>query len=151
MTERYVIFCDESIKDGSHFSNFFGGVLMSSKHLAYVTRVLEAKKSELQMHGEVKFTKITENYQDKYIELVKAFFALMHEGRIKVTIMFTQNINRAIGLTQEQKRNGYFRLYHQLIRYGFSIQDSPGENPIQLELRFDKFPARNPSDRTLQG
>lgn len=39
-SKEYFIWCDESVKKGKFFSNFYGGVLIQSKHLQEVTKNL---------------------------------------------------------------------------------------------------------------
>ncbi len=91
MTKEYIIYCDESEDSGKHFSNFYGGALVRSEDIDEIRQILAAKKAELNFHGEVKWNKITSNYQDKYISLIDTFFDLIAADRIKVRVMFTQN------------------------------------------------------------
>ena len=83
---EYILYCDESGQKGPKYSDFFGGCLVSSKHLNEVTGALEATKRELNLFGEVKWTKLTENYLSKYMELVTLFFSFVKSGKIKVRI-----------------------------------------------------------------
>ena len=142
MARRFVIFCDESAKKGPYFSNFYGGVLIEEASLEEINKVLNAKKLALNLMGEVKFTKITEAYQDKYTALIQLFFSLIAEGRLKVRLMFTQNINESPSLTYEQRENEYFLLYYQMIKHGFGLHylDNPDEENVYLQLNFDKLP-----------
>lgn len=71
---QYIIYCDESVKNGEYFSNFYGGALVRSIHLEEVKTALENKILELNIHGEVKWQKVTENYLEKYKELVNLVF-----------------------------------------------------------------------------
>jgi len=65
---EYVIYCDESVSKGAHFSNFYGGALVTSDNIDSVRSSIAAKKADLNLHGEVKWSKITENYKQKYID-----------------------------------------------------------------------------------
>lgn len=38
MAKEYSIWCDESIKKGKYFSNFYGGVLIESKNRDFVLK-----------------------------------------------------------------------------------------------------------------
>ena len=75
---EYILYCDESSQKGPKYSDFFGGCLVSSKDLLEVTNALEVKKTELFMRGEVKWSKVTENYLNKYIELMTLFFSFIN-------------------------------------------------------------------------
>ncbi|MGC8553365.1 MAG: hypothetical protein ACP5O7_10935, partial [Phycisphaerae bacterium] len=72
-----VIYTEESDKDGAYYSNFYGGVLVRSTDLMEVIELLTAAKRKHQLHGEVKWQKVTENYLDKYKSLLEVFFELV--------------------------------------------------------------------------
>jgi hypothetical protein len=74
MPKEYIIYCDESEKAGKHFSNFYGGALETSDDIDNVRDALATKKAELNLFDEVKWTKITEAYEEKYKELMSCFF-----------------------------------------------------------------------------
>ncbi|QCG92510.1 hypothetical protein E6C67_00820 [Azospirillum sp. TSA2s] len=57
MAREIIIYCDESLSKGRHFSNFYGGALVPSKSFDYVRTTLKAKKLELGFTGEVKWQK----------------------------------------------------------------------------------------------
>lgn len=136
-----VIFCDESITKGAYFSNFYGAALVTESDLPAVNRILEQRKSDLSLGQEVKFTKITELYAEKYITLLKTFFELIKDGRIKVRIMFTQNNITPI-LTAAQRKNSYFLLYYQFVKHGFGLQHIEGDAPVAVKMRFDLIPGK---------
>jgi hypothetical protein len=92
MSKEYIIYCDESEESGQYFGNFYGGALVCSEHLDEVKSLIAAKKAELNLFGEVKWSKITENYAEKYIAMMDLFFDLIRDGKIKVRIMFTQKM-----------------------------------------------------------
>jgi len=99
--KEYIIFSDESDAVGKYFSNFYGGVLVGSSQYERVTRRLNEKKQDLNLFGEVKWSKVTERYLPKYEELMECFFDEIGQGNLKVRIMFTQNARQAVGLTKE--------------------------------------------------
>src|SRR5947208_3036376 len=93
MPTEYIIYCDESTKRGRLFSNFYGGLLMRSTHLDLVRRDLENLKSGLNLGKELKWVRVTENYEQKYLDFLEVFFNLVEQDVIKVRVMFTQNIH----------------------------------------------------------
>jgi uncharacterized protein DUF3800 len=125
MALEYIIYCDESESKGRHFSNFYGGTLVSSEHIEEVQQVLAARKLELNLFGEIKWSKITPNYRKKYIDIIDTFFDLVAADKIKVRIMFTQTIMRAKKLTKDHIRNQYAILYYFFIRHAFGLIYSP--------------------------
>lgn len=141
MSRELVIYCDESDISGRHFANFYGGVLVESRHLAEVIDRLETTKLRLNFHGEVKWQKITENYAQKYIDLVSEIFALMKDGKMKMRIMFTQNYLSAHRLTSEQRETGFFRLYYQFVKHAFGLHLAGSQGHITaVRIYFDKLP-----------
>jgi hypothetical protein len=89
MALEYIIYCDESETKGRHFSNFYGAALVTSEHIDFVREAVAVKKRELNLFGECKWSKITANYQTKYICLIDFFFDLIEVDKIKIRIMFT--------------------------------------------------------------
>lgn len=127
---HYTIFCDESAHKGRYYSNFYGGALVKSEDRQAIEAVLRAKQAELNISGEMKWTKITKNYQDKYIEFISTYFDFIQSGRIKVRIMFTHNYKKALNLSEDHKDNQYFILYYQMIKHAFGF---PYCNPNTLD------------------
>jgi Protein of unknown function (DUF3800) len=125
MATEYIIYCDESESRGRHFSNFYGGALVSSEHIDEVRAGLAKKKNELNLFGEIKWSKISANYRKKYIDLIDSFFDLIEANKIKVRILFTQNIVRPRNLTKEHIKNQYAILYYHFVRYAFGLTYSP--------------------------
>ena len=141
MAEELIIYCDESVKRGRHYSNFYAGALVRSCDIESVKSSLDNKKRALNLFGEVKWSKITENYESKYIELLDTFFSLVAADKVKVRVMFTQNIFVPQGLTKEQLENEYFLLYYQFIKHAFGLQyANNSENDLPVRIYFDKLP-----------
>jgi chaperonin cofactor prefoldin len=71
---EYIIYCDESIRNGKYFSDFSGGALVRSTDYLEVLKELKDKKESLNLHQEIKWTKATANYLKKYKEMMTCFF-----------------------------------------------------------------------------
>jgi len=142
MATELVIYTDESVKDGAYFSNFYGGVLVRSCDLEEVNERLASIKAEQNLHGELKWTKVTGNYLDKYIAVMNSFFDLVASDLAKVRIMFTNNTFVPKGLTSEQRQSEYHRLYYQFIKHGFGLSYSNTEHdgPKRVRLNMDQMP-----------
>jgi hypothetical protein len=138
---RYVIYADESIKEGPFFSSFYGAALVRGHDLSYVEGALNRRKAELNLLGEVKWSKISEAYRDKYLAIVNTLFDLIEEDRIKVRIMFRQNLHRPLGLRQDQAENRYALLYYQLLKHAFGLQYSrPPRGGATVQILLDQLP-----------
>ena len=142
MSEKaYIIFCDESDDIGKHYSNFYGGVIVGSSQHDRISAELNAEKKRLNLFSEVKWSKVTARYLDKYEALIQAFFKEVHAGHLRVRIMFRQNVHAPTGLTHEQIQGTYFRLYYQFIKHAFGLQHRPRpRQPAALKLYFDELP-----------
>jgi hypothetical protein len=138
---EYIIYCDESEENGRYFSNFYGGALVRSTDLEQVRLRLEKRKEKLNLFREVKWTKITENYAQKYIDLLDTFFDLVQADKIKVRVMFTQNMNVAKNLTRRHIDEKYFILYYQFLKHAFGLHCSPAEpGGVSLRIYPDQLP-----------
>lgn len=141
MPKELIIYCDESTESGAYYSDFYGGVLVSSDFFESVVATLDEKKVELNMFGEVKWSKVTASYLEKYIALMDVFFDLMESGVVKVRIMFRQSSNMPINLSAYNKEHSYFMLYYQFVKHVFGLQYNDFNNsPIYLKLFFDELP-----------
>jgi hypothetical protein len=57
----YIIYCDGSVKKGKYLSNFYGGAIINSNDLDSITRLLEERKTLLNLFGEIKWSKISDH------------------------------------------------------------------------------------------
>jgi len=141
MSRELTIYCDESDISGKHFSNFYGGALVESSHLAEVIERLEGAKRLQNLGAEVKWQKISEAYAQKYIAFVDEVFLLMTEGKLKLRIMFTQNYFGAARLTSVQRETSFFRLYYQFVKHAFGlIYAGRDAHETKVRIYFDKLP-----------
>src|SRR5690606_29604483 len=101
-----------------------------------------AKKEELNLFQEIKWTKITENYRAKYTEFIQRYFEFVASGRIKIRIMFSHNFHRPKNLNEEQQENRYFLLYYQLIKHGFGFRycNPNGLDKVFVSVLLDDMP-----------
>jgi hypothetical protein len=140
---EYLIYCDESVSRGKYFSNFYGGALVRSTDLSIVEQKIRTCRNRLHLHQEMKWSKVTAQYLEKYIELIDVFFDLVADDRIKLRIMFTQNRYRPANLTAEQSDNEYFLLYYQFIKHAFGLSLADTVVPSELHrvrLYLDRLP-----------
>lgn len=148
---EYRIYCDESIKRGKYFSNFYGGVLINSRDLARVEQRLARVCDEQHFHNEVKWQRVTQQYLPKYIALMDAFFDLLAAGLVKVRIMFTQNANRPVNLSDGQLADEFFILYYHFFRRAFGLPFSnPTDRPVHVRAYFDELPDTLPKRRAFK-
>ena len=149
LPKEYIIFCDESDRHGKYYSNFYGGVLVSSSHYQRITDKLNQTKAALNLYQEVKWKKVTQQYLGKYQELMHVFFGEVAQGNLRVRIMFRQNAQQPIGLSQEQMNWQYYLLYYQFIKHAFGLAYVP--HNIRLRLYFDTFPDTREKSTQFKG
>lgn len=142
MNEEYIIYCDESAKKGTYFSNFYGGAIVSGAQINIINDILNSKKKDLKLFGEIKWSKVTENYLEKYIEMVDLFFDCIQKYNIRIRIMFKPVCYIANNLTHNQIDNEYYLLYYQFVKKAFGFENSNPNKDKQISLRFyfDKLP-----------
>ena len=150
--KEYIIFCDESETKGRYYSNFYGGLLVGSSQYDRLTRRFEELKASLNLHREVKWSKVTNPYLGKYLALMEVLFEELQAGHMKIRLMFRQNAHIATGLSEEQIEGAYFRLYYQFIKHAFGLKYRDGEEgPVGLRLYFDAFPATREAVQQFKG
>ncbi len=138
---EYIIYCDESESKGRHFSNFYGGAIVSATDVDRISAEIAQKKKDLNLNGEVKWSKISINYFKKYLELTDFFMDFVARGEIKVRIMFTQNTVRPKGLTPDHYKNQYAILYYYFIRHAFGLVYCPdAREGTKIRIYPDQLP-----------
>ena len=141
MPKEYIIYADESIGRGEYYSDFYGGVLVTSDDIELITKMLEREKVKQNMFDEIKWSKVTANYLEKYMAVMDTFFNFVKRGRVKVRIMFTQNIHIPVNLKAYHLEYKYHLLYYQFIKHAFGLRYSNRRgNPINLRIYLDKLP-----------
>ena len=143
--ERYmefIVYCDESISKGEYCSDFYGGVLVSVQDFQEINEEIKNVKLQQNLFQEIKWTKVTENYLEKYKTVMDTFFKYMKNGRLKMRIMFRQNAVVPVNLTEEQVGNKYHLLYYQFVKhaFGFKFCNPDHEEDVYIRLYFDKIP-----------
>ena len=138
---EYIIYCDESNSSGPKFGDFFGGCIVNSRDWRPITEMLETKKKELNLFGELKWTKVTAQYLDRYIEIVDLFFDFVRDGKVKVRIMFRNNEDQPSSSATRRSDDKYFKLYYQFLKHSFGLKDIPAtEEDIFIRIYLDQLP-----------
>lgn len=139
---EYILYCDESSSEGPKYSDFFGGCIINSTYLREVEDALNAKKEALNLHGEIKWTKVTAQYLDKYIEVIDLFFDFIRDGKVKVRIMFRNNED--VPSSDDVRRRSddkYFKLYYQFLKNAFGLKYIPKEyGDVYVRIYLDQLP-----------
>jgi len=145
LPKEYILFCDESDRKGTYYSNFYGGVLVDSNHWERVEKKLESAKLEAGIRTEVKWSKVGPIEALAYPSLLDAFFAELKAGHLSMRVMFRQNAQVPRGLSSEHRKNEYFLLYYQFLKHGFGFSHMPDHSEHGVNLRFylDKLPNQN--------
>lgn len=145
MNPKIIVYCDESAKKGSHFSNFYGASLVLSEHVFLIEKSLSDAIVARGLTCEIKWNNISPSTFERFIEIIDIYFDFVANELVKFRCMFTQNIWIPIGLTSEQHRNAYFLLYYQFIKNGLGLSRYNRQfGERNLQLIFDQFP-RNKS------
>lgn len=139
---EYIIYCDESVSDGEYYSDFFGGALVRNTDFDAIKNALDERKLALNLKNEIKWVKVTQNYLDKYMQMIDLFFSFVKEKKVKVRIMFRETAQRPSNLSPEQIHNRYSLLYYQFVKHAFGLEyhDNPTGKPVYLRLYFDEIP-----------
>lgn len=152
MPKEYIIYADESIGRGEYYSNFYGGLLVTSNDIDIISRRLQKEKERQHFFDEIKWSKVTSNYLEKYIAVMDAFFKYVKRGRVKVRIMFSQNIHVPVDLEEYHLEYRYYLLYYQFIKHAFGLRYSNRKgDPINLRIYFDRLPDTREKNAMFKG
>lgn len=152
MPKEYIIYADESISRGEYYSDFYGGLLVSSNDIEIISRRLQREKDKQHFFDEIKWSKVTSNYLEKYIAVTDVFFNYIKKDCVKVRIMFSQNIHVPVGLEDYHHEYRYHILYYQFIKHAFGLRYSNRKrDPINLRVYFDKLPDTKEKNAMFKG
>ena len=141
MTQRIIVYCDESTKKGPHFSNFYGASVVRSEHLFQIENSISDAILERGITCEIKWNNLSPSTFERFIEIMDVYFDFVELGLIKFRCMFTQNVWTPVGLTPDQHINAYFLLYYQFIKNGLGLSFYNGQyGNRELQLILDQFP-----------
>jgi hypothetical protein len=136
------IWLDESDRHGEFYSNFYGGILIPSRHHR---EVLERMRSIVEATGikdEVKWQKVNDFHYEKYLHLVDELFDMAKEDKLKIRIFFRHNQYAPSRLTPEERKADYPMLYYQFIKYAFGLPYAEAGELESLTLFLDEVPLR---------
>lgn len=136
---EYMIYCDESLSRGAYYSHFYGGVLVKSDDFFQVNSVLDETKKELNLFGEIKWTKVSVPYLEKYKRMMEVFFAFVRDKKLKMRVMFQDTSQIVPGHGPALQ---YHLLYYQFIKHAFGLayhRNNP-KRATKLKLFFDEIP-----------
>lgn len=119
---EYILYCDESSDKGSLYVDFYGGSIVRADKLPEIEVALNAKKEELNLHGEIKWSKVTAQYLERYQEMIHLFFEYVRSGDIHVRIMFRKKTNQRTAGDGMSKDDRYFKLYYQFLKHAFGFR-----------------------------
>lgn len=136
----YLLYCDESVKKGIYYSNFYGGLMIERKNFEKVNNELKALIENLNISGEIKWVKVNNYTLESYTKIIELLFSFVIDGKVKIRVMFTDNRNQPRNLTTEQKNNQYHILYYHFIKHAFGFANIQSSHPVELEIYFDNIP-----------
>ncbi|TAE02079.1 MAG: hypothetical protein EAZ97_02775 [Bacteroidetes bacterium] len=140
---RYYIWCDESVKNGKLFSDFYGGILVNSKDFETIKTVLEAEFALSKLGTELKWTKINEFQAEGYMHMMDVFFSYIELAQVKVRIMFTENRFQKMLVSKYERENKFHLLYYQFVKHAFGLKFIDHQENSFLEFFFDKIPDKD--------
>ena len=142
----YYIWTDESDSTGKYYANFYGGILIRSEHHEEVLQRLSSVVKEVGLEAEeIKWQKVNEYTEERYVRIIDVLFDLLAEGKAKIRIFFRHRQYEPVGLTNEQRRKEYPKLYYQFIKNDFGLVFSnPNGKEVRVRLLIDDMPLKGP-------
>lgn len=142
---EYIIYSDESDRNGKFYGNFYGAALVRSRDINHIEQTLNKLKISLNLLAEIKWTKVPshEVYYERYIRVMDQFLDFVKSDLVKIRIMFSQNIHVPI-VTKDQKDNEFLLLYYQFIKHCFGLKycdEVRSGEVIKIKFFFDDLPS----------
>lgn len=138
---EYILYCDESSSNGGLFSDFFGGCLLPQSKLTEIETALNQKKRDLHLLNEVKWTRVTAPYLDKYCALIHLFFEYVRSNDIHIRIMFRKSSDQYERGIVPVKDERYFKLYYQFLKHAFGFStDKSVTGEYYVHFLMDELP-----------
>lgn len=136
------IWLDESDRHGEFYSNFYGGILVTSRYYREVLDRMRSVVDDLGIKDEIKWQKVNQYHYEKYVRLVDELFALAKEDKLKMRIFFRHNQYAPSRISQEERKADYPMLYYQFIKYAFGLPYADKGILDSLTLYLDEIPLR---------
>jgi len=145
MAREYIMYCDESDDKGRFYSNFYGGALLLANDRQMIESALTEAKGALAKNSEFKWTSIGSHNEAQYITFVEALFQLIADDRLKLRIMFTQNINQTKGLIEYSVDSEFFILYYHFVKLAFGLRycNLDRTEDVHVSVYLDDVPDTN--------
>ena len=136
----YYTWTDESDATGKYYANFYGGIPIRSEHLNDVLERFSAIVKEVGLENEeIKWQKVNEFAEERYKKIIDVLFALLSEDKAKIRIFFRHRQFEPFGLSNEQRRKEYPKLYYQFIKNDFGLVFSnPKGKTVRVRLLIDE-------------
>ncbi len=132
MTRIFEIYADEAWTHGGNpphrYWCFLGGIFGTQPDLDKLDTDLRQIIGKYGINGEVKWSKISEQNIDCYIDLVNCFMAHVNQGRVKYRQTFLDRSYKwlprhgEIPLTELEVQ---FRIYYQFLKHSFGLRYLP--------------------------
>lgn len=141
MAREILVYADESIKRGRFFSDFYGGVAVTSDRLESTTGSLREVCQKHHLLGELKWQKVSKAYLEKYTAFVDRVFDHLLAGDIRMRVMFTENSMVPTGLSDYHRENAYHILYRYFLKHAFGLEHAAtGNGDTRVRFYLDRLP-----------
>ncbi|MCB1132301.1 MAG: DUF3800 domain-containing protein [Verrucomicrobiae bacterium] len=138
---EYWIFADESVQDGELFSKFFGGCIVPAHRHAEIESRLAERKEALGFGRELKWQRVTDQRLADYMQMVTTFFDELRADRVRMRVVFQDNLSVRRRSSDELRHEPYYKLYYQFIKHAFGLAHMPErEEGTRLRLFLDRLP-----------
>ena len=132
--KKYHIFCDESCL--THRYSCYGDVIISNNTLDMVNNTINAVRKEQTLFAELKWSKISNQYNDKYEILINHVASLINKDMLHFRSIIIDN--HKINYTKYSngdKEIGLYKFYFQLLKHCFLKNANNAEYEIYIDQR----------------
>lgn len=133
----YHIYCDES-RQCQHRYMVIGGIILEESHVKAFENTMTKYRQETNVTQELKWSKISASYLNKYKRFVDYFFALINNDKIhfKCIIVDTHQIQHK-KYSGGDKELSFYKMYYQLLLHKFLVKYYRDEDKSKFIICMD--------------
>lgn len=142
---KYHIYCDESTLNGRYA--VYGGFIMHNNSVNKVEQTIYNIKQKNNLFSEIKWSKISNQYYDKYLNLIDSTSSLLNKNVVHFrSVIIDNNALNNRKYNDGNKELGIYKFYYQLLYNCFIKYQKNSSFDIYIDKRSTNYDFQNLTD-----
>lgn len=134
---KYHIYCDESSLSDRY--SCYGGIIVNNNYLSLVRDAITSLRDKHFLNTEIKWSKISNQYYNKYYNLICDISSLVNKDIIHFRSIVIDNHQVSHSRNNNgDKEKGMYKFYYLLLKHCF-LKDISGECDIYIDKRSTNY------------